>query len=405
MIGYIVHPVSLYFRPVGMMYYWLYLRFFDLSPAAFRWLMWSLHAANTALLYFVLKRLTGSRPGAAVGAMLFASQTVFAEVYWNFGAVFELLTVFFSFVGTLLWICERRGWLQVLLASVALLLALKSKEMAVSMPVIWLSYDLLLRKDMKLRMLVHAALPGALAVWYSLSHASAMRGIAPDHPYYMKVTGLTLANGLGTYFNMLCRTNCRWQTWWIGFCMVLLIFVLSRSRLALFFQLYIPITFLPVIFLVNHRGALFWYLPFLGLCGLAAIVATVAVGVIKARNPRWLAEAGLYCVFALLCWGAFLLHKETNGAERSWYRDVAGENRAFVSGLRSLPPPPKGETIFFDLLPPHLEQNVLLSATQVAFRRTDLQAKLVSEFPPEARYRLRFQDYQLIRLPPEQRNE
>jgi hypothetical protein len=400
MVGYIVNPVSSYFRPVGMMFYWLYLKLFDLSPAAFRWLMWSLHAANTMLVYFVLKRLTGSRPGAGIGAMLFASQAVFSEIYWNFGAVFELITVFFSLVGTLLWICERRSWLQVLLASLALLLALKAKEMAVSMPLVWFTYDSLLRKDMKPMMLAHSSLPAALSLWYSLSHASAMAGIGANDPYYMRLTVSTLASGCGIYLNMLFRIQCLWQIWAIGSFILLLLLVLLRSWLALFFQLYIFITFLPVIFLVNHRVALFWYLPFLGACGLAAILASVAARVIKARNPQWLAESGLYCLFPLLCSSTFFLHREANRVDRLWYRDVAREDKAFVLGLRALPEPPRGEVIFFDSLPPHLEQNVLQSATQVAFHRTDVQAKLVSEFPPEARYRLRFQDSRLIKVSP-----
>src|SRR6516164_5567459 len=60
-LGHILNPVSSYFRPVGLMCYWLTLRFFDLNPAAYHWLAWLLHAANTAFVYFVLKQLTGSR--------------------------------------------------------------------------------------------------------------------------------------------------------------------------------------------------------------------------------------------------------------------------------------------------------------------------------------------------------
>ena len=399
MVGYILNPVSSYFRPAGMMCYWLLLRFFDLNPVIYRCLMWSLHAANTALGYFILKRLTGSQPGAAVGAMLFASQAVFAEIYWNFGAIFELIAAFFSFVAILLWICERRSWLQVLLASLALLLAVKGKEMALSIPVIWFSYDLLLRRDMKRMMAAHWVLPSGLVVWYGLSHALAMRGIVANHPYYMSIKWSILATGFGTYFNMLFGTQFPWQIWWIWALVLLLIFVLLRSRVALFFQLYVFITFLPVIFLVNHRVALFWYLPFLGVCGLAAILASAVARVIKARNPRWLAESGASAVFALLCWGSFLLHKEATVSQRNWIRDYAGECHAFVLGLRALPPPPWGETIFFNSLPPHFEESVLLTATQVALRRTDLHTKLVSEFPPEARYRLRFQESRLIQLP------
>src|SRR4029077_3234576 len=304
MIGYIVNPVSSYFRPTGMMCYWILLRFFDLNPAPYHWFAWSLHGANTALLYFILKRFTESRAGAAIGAMLFASPVVFFEVYWNFGVIFDPVAAFFSFVGILLWTSERRSWWHVLLASLALLLAVKGKEMALTMPIIWISYDLLLRTNMERRMAAHWVLPSGLAVWYALfsfgfqlyhqplSHALAMRGLAANHPYYMSITATTLASGFGTYFNMLFRTNFLWQIWWIGFIALLLVLALLRNRVALFFQCYTFITFLPVIFLVNPRNDSYWYIPSLGICGLAAMLAKIIYGAIGMRNPQWLAKGG-----------------------------------------------------------------------------------------------------------------
>jgi hypothetical protein len=399
MIGDVVNPVSSLTRPIGLMCYWLLFRFFDLNPAAYHGLAHSLHAANTVFIYFILKRLTESRPGAAIGAMLFASQAVFARIYWNFGTIFEIVAAFFFFVGILLWISERRGWLHVVVASLVLLLAVKGKEMALTLPLIWLSYDLLLRNNMERRMAAHWVLPGGLALWYGLITAAPFRGVLTSHPYYMSIKGSTLASGFEIYFNMLFKTNFSWQIWCIGFVALLLLFALLRSRLALFFQLYVFITFLPVIFLVNHRCDFYWYLPFLGLCGLAAILAKAVAGVIETRNPPWLAEGGAYAVFALLCWGSFLLHEEGTRKQRSWVRDHENEYRAFVKGLRALPPPAKGETIFFDSHPSLFNERDLIMATQVAFHRTDLQAKLVATFPSEARYRLRFQKSRLIVLP------
>jgi hypothetical protein len=399
MVGHIINPISGYFRPAGMMCYWLLLRLFGLNSAAYHWLAWSLHIANTALVYFVLKRFTKSRAGAAVGAMLFASQAVFADLYWDFGTIFELVAAFFSFIGILLWTPERRSWWQVILASLALLLAMKGKEIAIAMPFVWLSYDLLLRKNMTPRLAVHWVLPIGLAVWYGLAKAWAMRSAVSTHPYYLSITGPALAAGFRVYFNMLIKTNFPWQIWFMGFGMFLSLCLLLRSRLALFFQFYIFIAFLPVIFLINHRYAFYWYLPFLGVSGLMAMLAKDVAALIETRNPRWLAKAGAYSLFALLCWGTFLVHKESNRPKRSEIRDRANEYRAFIAGLRELRQPPRDETIYFDSQPSHFDEGHLLSATQVAFGRSDLRAKLVSEFPPEARYRLRFQESRLTQFP------
>jgi hypothetical protein len=402
LIASIVNPVSAYFRPAGMMCYWVLLRFFDLNPAAYHWLAWSFHAANTALVYFILKRLAGSRPGAAVGAMLFASEAVFADIYWCFCTIFELVAAFFSFIGILLWTSERRGWWRAVLASLTLILAMKGKEMAITLPLVWLSYDLLLRKDTKWRMTAHWALPGGLAFgyglakWYGLGKSLAMRGVASD-PYYLSINWSTLASGFGIYLNMLFSTNFPWQIWFVSFVVLLLVLALSRQRLALFFGLYVFITFLPVIFLINHRFAFYWYLPFLGVCGLAAMLAKKAYSVIERRNPRWLAQGGATAVFVLLCLLVFLVHKETNRPKMSWWKGLAREHRAFVTGLRALPTPLPGETIFFDSKPSHFDETILLSATQVALGRTDVRVRLVTQFPPGARYRMRFRDSHLVR--------
>ena len=430
MIGYLVAPISSYFRPAGMMCYWVLLRFFDLNPAAYHWLAWSFHAANTALVYFILKRLTGSGPGAAVGAMLFASEAAFAEIYGCFCTIFELVAAFFSFIGILLWTSERRGWWRVVLASLTLLLAMKGKEMAITLPLVWLSYDLLLRKDMNWRMAAHWALPGGLALWYGLTKTLAMRGVASESltvllltpftalgfvaaacfgifgwlqvtnfdPYHLSINWSTLSSGFGYYLNMLFSTNFRWEIWFVSIVALLLVLALSRQRLALFFGLYVFITFLPVIFLINHRFVFYWYLPFLGVCGLAAVLAKKVYSVIEMRNPRWLTQGGASAAFVLLCWVVFQVHKEANRPKMSFWKDRAHEHRALVTGLRALPPPPPGETIFFDSKPSHFDETVLLSATQVVLGRTDLRVRLVTQFPPEARYRMRFRDSHLVRV-------
>ena len=276
---------------------------------------------------------------------------------------------------------------------------MKGKEMAIAMPFVWVSYDLLLRRNLTPRFVAHWALPIGLALWYGLVKARVMRGTVPTDPYYLIITGPALATGFRAYFNMLFRTNFPWPICSIGAGILVLLCLLLRSRLALFLQLYIFITFLPVIFLVNHRYAFYWYLPFLGVSGLMAMFAKNITGQIETRNPRWLTLAGAYSVFALLCWGTFLVHKESNRPKRSEIKERANEYRAFITGLRALPSPSPEETIFFDSRPSYFDEPLLLSATQVAFRRTDLRVKLVSEFPSGARYRLRFQESRLIQVP------
>jgi hypothetical protein len=69
-----------------------------------------------------------------------------------------------------------------------------------------------------------------------------------------------------------------------------------------------------------------------------------------------------------------------------------------MQGLMALPPPPSNEVLYFESAPRYFEEVHLISATQVALRRTDVDARFVDHFPPNARYRLRFKDSKLIRI-------
>jgi len=131
MVGYVVNPASDFFRPAGMFLYWAALQLFDRNAQAYHRLLWSLHAINVGLVYWILRRFTGSHAGAMVGAMLFSSQYLLNDLYWSFGTIFEVASAMLYFAGILLWSRERRSLKEIVLASVVFLLAIKAKEMAV----------------------------------------------------------------------------------------------------------------------------------------------------------------------------------------------------------------------------------------------------------------------------------
>ena len=164
MLKAIINPASHYFRPMGMLFYWLNLRLFGTNATAYHGLAWLLHSANTVLAYLVLKRITQSHPGALVGGMLFASQAVFTEIYWNFGTIFELISALFFFLGVLLWSSERRSWSRAILGTCVFILAVKGKQMAITLPAIWLCYDLVVQTNSKWRHVAQILGPGSVGV-------------------------------------------------------------------------------------------------------------------------------------------------------------------------------------------------------------------------------------------------
>lgn len=380
------------------MFYWLLLRFFDLNAIAFHSVAWLIHAANTALVYLIMKHLTHSRSGAAIGAMLFASQAAFADIYWSFGTIFELVSACAFFAGILLWTQENRSWIQVLFCSLVFLFAVKAKEMAITLPAIWLACDLLVRRQVTLKMTAHVLLPVSVGIWYGLVKLGEMRETHRADLYYMDVRWITLGRGYGGYFNSVFNTQLRWQFWAIGFVALLLFFVLRRNRTAILFQIYVFVTFLPVIFLINHRELYLSYIPFLGLCGLAALLIKAMADMIEPTVGTCAATVAGCVIFSFLCWGTYAVQRIGSEERRIWQEPMSREYRAFVLGLRALPTPAPNETVFFDSHPRYFSADLLRNATQVAFRRTDIDAQLVSEFPADARYRLRFQDGKLIHI-------
>ena len=87
---------------------------------------------------------------------------------------------------------------------------------------------------------------------------------------------------------------------------------------------------------------------------------------------------------------------------RNFQQAIDVDHRGFMQGLMVLPPPPPNEVLYFESAPRYFEEIHLISATQVALRRTDVEARMVDHFPADARYRFRFEDSKLIRVPAEE---
>ena len=394
----ITNPASTYFRPTGMLFYWLELRLFGTNAIAYHVLAWLLHTVNTVLVYLVLRRIVQSHPGALVGTMLFACQAVFTDIYWNFGTIFELVSGLLFLAGILIWSSERRSWARVILATVVFVLAVKGKEMAITLPAMLLCYDLFVRTNEKWRHAVQIVLPGIAWVLLALKGLAENRAAAPDAPYFMDISSVTLGRGFGVYFGMLFESTMRWQLWAISFVALLLLLVLMKRKIAVFFQIWIFITFLPVVFLVNHRYPFYWYIPFVGVCGLVSCFVRWVIPPVQARISAPAAEAAACLCFLVLCEASYLMQKLHTRDGRNFQQAIDVDHRGFMQGLMVLPPPPPDEVLYFESAPRYFEEIHLISATQVALRRTDVEARLVDQFPADARYRFRFEDSKLIRV-------
>jgi hypothetical protein len=383
---YIVNPFSDFFRPLGMLAYWIFWRLFSLNPLPYHLFAWGLHVANVVLLYRLVCKITGSRYGAALGALLFGFRANFTDIYWSFGTIFELLACLLVLAALLIY-TEGLKTSRLIVAGLLYLLAIKSKEMAITLPMVFLLYDTSIRKlEWNRRWTFWYSGLAVLAVAYGYSKFTTMSSDSPTNPYYMDISVLTLGRGYGWYFDHLFDVRFRWGGWIIASVLLAASFLYKRDRRGLFFLAYVFLTLLPVVFLVNHRYEFFWYIPFFGIAGLIALITAAFEKTLRRRVPSGvLVTAGvvIFCIIAPL---HYFSERRRSLQVAEIEQSISDEYRRLVAAIRLLPQPPAEETIYYDSLPSHFTPDMLTPATQVALRRTDVQAMLVDVFPDPCRY-------------------
>jgi hypothetical protein len=377
MLWYNVNPFTNFFRPFGMLVYWMFWHTFGLTPLPYHTFAWIVHTVNVVLLYVLLSRIAGSRYGAVVGALIFSFRSNFADIYWSFGTVFELLAFLLVFLAILIY-AGKFSYSRLLVVAVLYLLAIKSKEMAVTLPAILVLYDFCVRKEKidRKRLAWYAAI-GIFGVAWSYVRFLSMGSGSPTNPYYMDFSVITLGRGYGWYFDHLYGLRLRWGAWISGIVFLSLAFAYAREKRGLFFVGYIFVTLLPVVFLVNHRYEFFWYIPFFGIAGLAALVTAG----FEKQLRRLLSERALetfgVVAFVLLAVGHYTRERAASADLLENEQSLALEYAAFVQSIRNLPPTQSGGAVLVQEVPRHFTPEVLTSAVQVILRRTDIRAEVV----------------------------
>jgi hypothetical protein len=415
-----LNPFSLSFRPFYMLTYWIMWKIFGLSALPFHIFAWMVHGLNVLLFYFLLRQITQSEFASALGTLSFAYQAIFLEVFYNFACVGEALCCFFFLLT--LWIRFRAPTPmdRIYTCCILFILAFKSKEMAITLPVVWLMFELLIRRDgTDEPTKAHASratrwpstlraflIPGAVAVLLLLPKLPDMGGLvgpsqaySSAHPYYADFHLRSLIDSYAWYFNALLKVKLRPQVWLVLWAFLSLFLAVIRSRWGLFFLSFVFIAFIPVILFVNHRFAYYWYIPSFGISGLIALATKeIQIGVTQLLPARILPLTAAV-LFLLVCWSHYTVQRNLGKGPIEWVRVLSEENRSFINGLAALQPPQPHETAYFRSVPRFFDEISIKSATQVVFKRTDLDAKIVAKFPPQAKYRVSFNNSTVTLIP------
>ncbi|HEX5000662.1 MAG TPA: hypothetical protein VFY29_20730 [Terriglobia bacterium] len=401
MLRHVFDPSSTFYRPVGECLYWLLYRAFGINPLPYHVTGWGLHAINTALMFVLLRRLLDSPFAAMAGVIPFAFRVNFADMYWSFGTVFDLLACLLMLLGILSYIRWRRRILGIALVCFIYIAAVKSKEMAITLPAVLLLYELCVAPRPRLTCRGFAlwlGVPLLVGLWLTHLKVNVMRDMDPSLPYYFEIDLWTAYQGYAQYLNWMTGLEAPAWLWLAAAALFLAFLFWNRVRLGIFFAVYTALAFAPVIFLPNHRWPYFWYIPFLGIAGLIGLGARSILTMIR---PRWaLARLVILNTAALVLWASLVTSVEIYRSRqtRAYEAGLAAAIHTYANDLRALERPEPDAVLYFTEMPPHFREEILNDSVQVLLRRPDLRAKLVKEFPQNARWKLRFRNGRLERI-------
>jgi len=310
------------YRPIRALSYVIDYHLSKLNPLSYHISNIFYHTINILLVYLITLSLLGNRVTAFLAALLFAVHPVHTDSVSYIAGRRDILFTLFYFIGFYTFIKYRRTHRCVFmfLSITAYLLSIGSKEMGVTLPAIFLIYDLIndlsketkefklnlikeLIKSLKKIWIQHKYLyiiffMGALAFIY---YKAFINSPSYQKEYYgnsLLITFLTVAKIIVHYIKLLvfpvnlvadysynafplATSFFEWTTLYSILMLLVIILLLLRELLKnnwlAFGGIWFFITLLPVCHIIPHHELLaehYLYLPSYGFCLIVAIPLT-----------------------------------------------------------------------------------------------------------------------------------
>ena len=280
-------PLYLY-RPAGALYYLPLYHFFDLDPLPFRIVQVCILVASIPLVYYLSRRLAASRSIAFLAVLALCYHPRLAGLVFVGAFIYDVLCGIFYFAALAYYVNIREKGYSLrpvqLLGFLALyIMALNCKEMAVTLPVIVLIYEVLKssrwadRKAFVRWVRAYAApslIAGLLTVFYIFGKLYGTGSLASLEPYSPKYSWHNFTASNAWFVGQLlfaghAMTPTALLLLWA---LVFIYAFLRRDRTLELMAFWIVIVPLPLTFIVPMRGDASLYLL---LFGWAMIFATV----------------------------------------------------------------------------------------------------------------------------------
>ena len=355
-----------FYRPGGALYYLPLYSFYGLNPRPYRIAQIIILTASIPILYHLARSVASSRSVAFLASLAVCYHAQMANLVFVGAFIYDVLCGFFYFVALTYYIRIRERGTQLrpaqLLAFLALYVcALNSKEMAVSLPLIILIYEILKcppQAEWKglirwTRTSASAALfSGLLTAIYIFGKtqgSGALIKLDPYRPRYSWTTFMDSNSRFVSQFFYQFPTHIISHTGLLSlWALIFLYAFMRRDRMLRLMAFWIVIVPLPIAFLIPFRGGASLYLLFFGWAMILAKLASDLILLtskffVLTRQP-WAAlrvSMTLALAFSLACF----TQSEHTRFGSPWLR--AGELTSHViQALRSLDlHPAPGSTI------------------------------------------------------------
>ena len=269
------------YRPLGSAWYAVVFHFAGFHPFPFHAAYAAIFLINMWWTYAISRRLSGSREIAAVAALLISYSHPMSSLFLDNAFVYDALCYCFYFVAVLLYVRMRQQHKQLTsrqLTALCLLYlcALNSKEMAVTLPVTLLIYELTYHTpgcwSEAARILRSPAiiLTGLITIIFAIGRSLGPESLLTIPAYRPAFTVAQFLASSRNFFNdvFMDATNTRVLALWA---LLFAIAWLSHSRVLRFAWLFLMLAPLPVAFILP-RGPAQYYIPWFGWVLFASVV-------------------------------------------------------------------------------------------------------------------------------------
>ena len=407
-------------RPLGALVYRILFGRFGLDPLPYRVVSFVLLLANLGLLYLFCRALSGSREVGALAALIGAYHAHLADLYYSTGTIYDLLCFTFYFSAFTWYLAIRRrggtpSWTQAGALSALYLCAFAAKEMAVTLPLFLLLYELV----------YHPPRAGSVRAWVLrlgrifvplgiVTGALVLRklsgpGRMTDNPaYHPRISWDALMEGWRHYlydllYGAFPLTNARVVLLWAA---LLLAALLVRRRSILFAWLIMLLGLLPVNF-ITPRGFFVVYLALPGWYLYSAVLlAALRDALVRRGSVPWgglEAAPRQAAMFVLVLALLVPLHHRRKPLGSAWVPEAHQWVRAVNEPLaRRFPTFPHGATVLFLADPYPVEDWILTFIFRLHYRDDEIRVDRVKINPAlasraaEYNFRFRLERWQLL---------